>query len=200
MGRIMEASLYCLGAIYFPAQWIRVAFTTVALLAGCGAVQTIPTAAAVGSPFSFVEWVEQMIADPEGHHLTPEQATAAFYANQDSASPSEHGTRGLLGKRVPRCNEIVNTEAWVPHAVACINELARRGGDCRVQFSTRFCISGTAEINGNSGWDTTSSCNDVARGAGYIMDHCTRADNTVQGSEYAHGNGILLVRIHRVGV
>lgn len=40
--------------------------------------------------------------------------------------------------------------------------------------------------------------NDVARGAGYVMDHCVRAGSDwVQGSEYAHGNGNLLVRIRR---
>lgn len=29
------------------------------------------------------------------------------------------------------------------------------------------------------------------------MDHCTRADNTVQGSEFAYGNGDLMVWITR---
>ena len=41
--------------------------------------------------------------------------------------------------------------------------------------------------------------NDVARGAGFVMDQCTRPDGTVEGSEYAYGNGDLLVRIHRTG-
>jgi len=30
------------------------------------------------------------------------------------------------------------------------------------------------------------------------MDRCTRADNTVQGSEFAVGNPILLARIHNL--
>ena len=71
-----------------PYTMVRRAFTTVALLAACGAVGAIPTAAPVASNFSFVEWVDQIIADPEGDHLTPEQAVAAFYASRGSAGPS----------------------------------------------------------------------------------------------------------------
>lgn len=39
--------------------------------------------------------------------------------------------------------------------------------------------------------------NDVARGAGFVMDHCTRADNTVQGGEMAYGNGNMEVWIRK---
>lgn len=38
---------------------------------------------------------------------------------------------------------------------------------------------------------------DVARGAGLIMDHCTRADGKVRGANPAWGNGNLIVDIRR---
>jgi hypothetical protein len=69
---------------------VRAALTTVALLAVCRAVGAAPAAAAavVTSSFSFAEWVEQIIADPQGDHLTPEQAVAAFQAGQNSTNTS----------------------------------------------------------------------------------------------------------------
>lgn len=39
------------------------------------------------------------------------------------------------------------------------------------------------------------SSNDVARAGGFIMDKCTKS-GTVQGYEYAYGNGDLLVVIN----
>ncbi|KAK3385356.1 hypothetical protein B0H63DRAFT_543672 [Podospora didyma] len=139
---------------------------TLALLALSHAVNAAPTAEvteSVTSTFSFRNWVEGIIANPNGNNLTPEEAVA--------------------------------------DAVACINELARRGGDtCRANSVSVFCRNNGAQITGVAGGgvtNTASSCNDVARGAGFVMDHCTRADNTVQGAEFAYGNGNLLVWIRR---
>jgi hypothetical protein len=61
---------------------VRGALTTVALLAACGAAGAVPTAATAAPTFSFVEWVDEIIANPNGDHLTPEQAVAAFYASR----------------------------------------------------------------------------------------------------------------------
>ncbi|KAL0943484.1 uncharacterized protein CTRU02_201371 [Colletotrichum truncatum] len=147
--------------------------------------------------FSFAQWIEGIIANPDGDNLTPDEAVEAWRASIDQTSPVPDS--GLLQKRY-WCNTIPNTEAYVPDAVWCINDVARRGGaECRVDTVTVFCVHGRAQITGVRGGlnPTSSSCNDVARGAGYVMDHCTRADNMVQGAEYAHGNGNLLVWIRR---
>lgn len=37
--------------------------------------------------------------------------------------------------------------------------------------------------------------NDVARGAGKVMDNCSRGDGTVMGQNPAFGNGNLIVTI-----
>jgi len=70
---------------------VRAALTTFALLAVLGAVRAAPTAPEtelVTSSFSFAEWVEGIIADPQGNHLTPEQAIAAFNAGLGNATSS----------------------------------------------------------------------------------------------------------------
>lgn len=44
--------------------------------------------------------------------------------------------------------------------------------------------------------DLRNNSNDCARGAGYVLDACTRPNSAwVQGSEYAHGNGNELIRV-----
>ncbi|KAK2042627.1 hypothetical protein LZ31DRAFT_555919 [Colletotrichum somersetense] len=150
--------------------------------------------------FSFSKWVDGIIANPDGDNLTPKEAVEAWHASLNETSAATTG--GTLLQKRYSCNTIPNTEAYVPDAVACINDLARKGGqECRVDAVSVFCVIGQAQITGVKGGTdaqyTSSSCNDVARGAGYVMDHCTRADNTVQGSEFAYGNGNLLVWIRR---
>ncbi|KAK4033336.1 hypothetical protein C8A01DRAFT_50050 [Parachaetomium inaequale] len=179
---------------------VRSAFTALALLAVCHAVGAAPTAEVVTPSFSFADWVEGIIANPQGDHLTPEQAIEAFNASRNSTSSSEHTKRGPLDKRVPSCNEQPNTEVPIADAVACVNFLAAKGQTaCVCNGFAQFCQIGQGIIDGNSGSKrTTSACNDVARAGGLILDHCTRADNTVQGSEFAYGNGDMLVRIHNL--
>jgi hypothetical protein len=75
---------------------VRAALTTLALLAVChsaGAAPTTPETELVTSSFSFAEWVEGIIANPQGDHLTPEQAIAAFNAsrNNTGSSGTSHG-------------------------------------------------------------------------------------------------------------
>ncbi|KAK2064118.1 hypothetical protein LY76DRAFT_587829 [Colletotrichum caudatum] len=159
----------------------------------------VATRSGAAEVFSFSRWVDGIIADPDGDNLTPEEAVEAWHATLNEASAATTG--GTLLQKRYYCNTIPNTEAYVPDAVACINELARRGGqECRVDTVNVFCVIGRAQITGVKGGTaqyTSSSCNDVARGAGYVMDYCTRADNTVQGAEFAYGNGNLLVWIRR---
>ncbi|KAJ3957185.1 hypothetical protein N0V92_006260 [Colletotrichum tropicale] len=174
------------------------ALATLALAALTTAAPTTQTDSV--EVFSFSKWVDGIIANPDGDNLTPEQAVEAWHASLNETSAAAEN--GLLQKRY-YCNTIPNTEAYVPDAVTCINELARKGGQaCQVDRSSVFCVAGRAQITGVAGGGattTSSSCNDVARGAGFVMDYCTRADNTVQGAEYAYGNGNLLVWIRKPG-
>ncbi|KAK1965919.1 hypothetical protein LY78DRAFT_79406 [Colletotrichum sublineola] len=167
-----------------------------AQLTGATPVATQSSAVEV---FSFSKWVGGIIANPDGDNLTPDEAVEAWHESLNKTSAAPTG-ENLLQKRF-YCNTIPDTEAYIPDAVACINQLARRQGqECRVDTVTVFCVIGRAQITGVRGGNvqsTSSDCNDVARGAGFVMDHCSRADNTVQGAEYAYGNGNLLVWIRR---
>ncbi|KAF9871383.1 hypothetical protein CkaCkLH20_11030 [Colletotrichum karsti] len=166
------------------------ALATLALASIAGAA---PTAAAA-EVFTFSAWVEGIIANPDGDNLTPEEAVEAWRASKNITDVAA-GTS--LEKRAS-CNTMPGREAWIPDAVYCINYLAGKGSTrCEVRYDVDFCTAARAKIFGRGPGTATvaSSCNDVARGAGYIMDSCSRADNTVMGSEYAHGNGDLLVWI-----
>ncbi|KAF4460673.1 hypothetical protein FALBO_12540 [Fusarium albosuccineum] len=87
-------------------------------------------------------------------------------------------------------------------AVDCINYLAGLGGQpCTGTVSgTSFCWRGNTQITGiaPNGGSSTSSCQDVARGAGQIMDNCSRGDGKVKGQNPAWGNGNLIVDIRSV--
>ncbi|KAK4185781.1 hypothetical protein QBC35DRAFT_533907 [Podospora australis] len=156
-------------------------------------------------PFSFVQWVEGIIANPDGDNLTPEEAVEAWEAANNATEnkvkrDTTEWTRdtGLvpLHKRVS-CNNILNSQAWAPDAVLCINYLARLGTTpCVVNGFSQFCRQGHAIMVGvTSGGVHSSWCQHIARAGGLIMDACWRADNTVQGSEYAWGNGNIAVHI-----
>ncbi|KAF4777954.1 hypothetical protein HER10_EVM0010672 [Colletotrichum scovillei] len=186
---------------------VNVALSTLAVLAAAPFIGAIPTATQsdAAEVFSFAKWVDGIIANPEGDNLTPSQAVEAWRESVNATeSDGTTATNGLLQKRVT-CNTVAGTEASVPDAVSCINDLARKGSQaCVVSSVSVFCLLGNAQITGVKGGtnaaSTSSACNDVARAGGLIMDSCTRADNTVQGQEFAWGNGNLLVHIRRPGL
>ena len=75
---------------------VQYAFPVLALLTLSTSVAAIPTASTTSAtPFTFVQWIEDIIANPNGDHLTPEQAVAAKNAAVAEANPLE--------KRAPRC-------------------------------------------------------------------------------------------------
>ncbi|KAF4339489.1 hypothetical protein FBEOM_6610 [Fusarium beomiforme] len=97
------------------------------------------------------------------------------------------------------------TLANVNEAVECINYLASLGDQACVAgvSGVPFCRRGNTQITGlatglPSDQTSSSPCRDVARGAGLIMDRCTRADGKVRGQVAAFGNGNLLVDIRTV--
>ncbi|KAM0196150.1 hypothetical protein ACHAPI_005877 [Fusarium lateritium] len=95
--------------------------------------------------------------------------------------------------------------ARASEAAECINYLASLNQACVAGVSgVTFCRRGNTVITGlarnlpSSSQTSSSSCKDVARGAGLIMDRCTRGDGTVRGQNPAWGNGNLWVDIRRV--
>ncbi|KAM5350271.1 hypothetical protein ACJ41O_006776 [Fusarium nematophilum] len=95
--------------------------------------------------------------------------------------------------------------ANINEAVECINFLASLGDQaCTAGVSgTSFCRRGNTQITGlavglPSDQTSTSTCQEVARGAGLVMDRCSRADGKVRGQNPAWGNGHLLVDIRNV--
>ena len=139
----------------------------------------------VASGFSFEAWVNDIIADPEGDHLSPEEAIAAALEDGTVSSPSSPASSSLEKRQGPGdvvCNRNGFTPARVskeismammkeketdsnceyekaPDAVSCIDALARRGSQaCSASRArTKFCSIGTAEIVGVAGGATATS-------------------------------------------
>ncbi|RMI95250.1 hypothetical protein BHE90_017025 [Fusarium euwallaceae] len=151
----------------------RLTLSALAILVSTSLVTALPAA----QPFSVESWVNDIIANPNGNHLSPEEAAKQY------SQPTE----GSLDKRAT-CHDTAYAAANVPDAVACINQLAGKGETACVvaRSSSRFCEIGGAAIDGfvpAGAEGTQAPCSEVARAAGRIMDTCWRADNTVKGWE-----------------
>ncbi|KAF1976412.1 hypothetical protein BU23DRAFT_551871 [Bimuria novae-zelandiae CBS 107.79] len=84
-------------------------------------------------------------------------------------------------------------------AAWCINNLAAKGSTrCKAGLRTTFCKHGTCELAGVSTGTAQATCANVARGAGKILDRCSRSDGTVKGWGAAWGNGNLQITIRNV--
>ncbi|KAK6213118.1 hypothetical protein QIS74_09120 [Colletotrichum tabaci] len=151
--------------------------------------------AADAVPFSFAKWADDIIANPNGQHPSPEEAMALAF-NQTS-------TDGLEKRQADVSCEFnrPGQSASVADAVWCIDFIAQRANvQCRAVVSgTSFCRRGQAQITGvafggNPPRDTSSPCGNVARSAGAIMDACTR-NGLVYGQNNAWGNGNMAVHI-----
>ncbi|KAK4217585.1 hypothetical protein QBC37DRAFT_448828 [Rhypophila decipiens] len=172
----------------------------VLLLSICLTAAATPTFTNQG--FSFREWVEEIITHPTGKHLSAEEAIASWYAFPFRDSYTNSARPGSVFERLgdpATCNEQGKLSAPIPDAVTCIMQLAAKGTEfCPTNGNATYCQFGAAVIEGTSkdGQQLNSYCNDLARGAGYVMDSCSRADNTVEGAGYVEGNGDILLRIH----
>ncbi|RGP67602.1 hypothetical protein FSPOR_5789 [Fusarium sporotrichioides] len=109
-----------------------------------------------------------------------------------------------LEKREVTCrDDRPNSElANANEAAACIDYLASLGSQpCVATISGQsFCRRGNTQITGiaRGATERTATCQQVARGAGLILDKCTRGDGKVRGANEAWGNGNVLVDIRRV--
>ncbi|KAL1798239.1 hypothetical protein ACET3X_002276 [Alternaria dauci] len=122
--------------------------------------------AAAKAVTSFSEWVDGILENPDGDNMTPEEVIDAFKSGQFNSSPSAKFSRSLYQKRAT-CYESANTDCLITDAVACINTVARKT-NCHNDYLQ--CQINTAALTTDGNRD--SSCNDVARGAGFIMDAC----------------------------
>ncbi|KAF2029501.1 hypothetical protein EK21DRAFT_89742 [Setomelanomma holmii] len=145
----------------------------------------------VVSDFSIANWVDSITTDPSTA-LTPEEVLEKFNG----------GIGNPLSKRQEFANCVNKSDdgeaANANDAIACINELAARGQAgqmCDVNSTQKSqCKKGRAQIvsvkgDPNKG-PTSVNCNELARTAGVIMDHCFRADQTVTGQAIIPGGGI----------
>jgi hypothetical protein len=161
--------------VHYSAIILAVAAVATAIPAGTSGADTIQ------SDFSFANWVDTIIADPSTA-LSPEQALEQFHKEETNA--------GLAKRQDFRnCQQKGDQPALAQDAVSCINELAdrgRAGQECDVNSTSKSqCRRGFAQIvtvksNLQSG-PKSMNCNDIARAAGAIMDHCTKNGNTVTG-------------------
>ncbi|KAF2819106.1 hypothetical protein CC86DRAFT_146617 [Ophiobolus disseminans] len=147
--------------------------------------------AAAKAVTSFSEWVDGILENPDGDNMTPEEVVDAYQSGQFSPPSAKFiRSRNLVDKRA-RC--YYRADCAISDAVACINTVARKS-NCRDIYVQ--CQIGSAALTTNG--TVNSSCNDVARGGGFIMDHCVvQGSSRVQGSEYAYGNGNELVELRR---
>ncbi|KAM5344514.1 hypothetical protein ACJ41O_013050 [Fusarium nematophilum] len=172
---------------------VRLSLSALAVLASSSLITALPAKPVAVEQFSYEKWVDGIIADPNGNHLSPEEAVKARMASV-AAHPGSLSTRATCradGEMKP-----ANAE----DAVACINYLASLGGQiCRAKVVTRFCTIGNAAITGVASGgvsEAEDTCEHVARAAGKIMDKCTRADKSVNGQELSWGQEKMAVHIH----
>ncbi|KAJ1323250.1 hypothetical protein MN608_11396 [Microdochium nivale] len=124
--------------------------------------------------------------------------TASALPTADSDAPV------LLAARAVSCLDNLpgNTLARQDEAAACIKYLASLGNQACVSSvsAQSFCRRGQTQITGISKighHGTSSSCQNVARAAGAVMDRCSRADGSIRGQTEAWGNGNMIVDIRR---
>ncbi|KAJ4413976.1 hypothetical protein N0V85_003353 [Neurospora sp. IMI 360204] len=158
-------------------------------------------------PFSFAKWVDEIIANPS-EAATPQQGLDAYYTFVNSTTSSDHvfpeTASSKMHKRLT-CNQLYGGEAPIPDAVECINYLARLNtqkcevyqGSSHVSFRTH----GNAEMVGirPDRYGASTICNNVARAGGFVMDACSRADNTVQGQALTPDDAMIAVHIIKKG-
>ncbi|KAH6843299.1 hypothetical protein B0I37DRAFT_437514 [Chaetomium sp. MPI-CAGE-AT-0009] len=167
-----------------------------AALAMAASVAALP-AATSPTTFSFAQWVEDIIANPD-KALTADQAIEAAQAAE------RVGSAGGLQKRAD-CDH--NAGFWPRangrDAAACVEQLARWGAEGRTcgvpagDSHNEMIIIRNAKIVGldstfNTPW---VNCNDVARTAGLIFDSCWRADDTVMGQERCINSPVMYIAI-----
>lgn len=111
---------------------VAMKLATIAVLAtvAVAAPATTATTTTEAKPFSFSQWVDDII-NPDVVALTPEQAVEAYYQSINATTSTHDGT--VKAKRVEKhCfNDDLGWRADVDAAVKCVNEVAALGSSVR---------------------------------------------------------------------
>ncbi|KAK4124710.1 hypothetical protein N657DRAFT_643461 [Parathielavia appendiculata] len=172
---------------------VKIAIPLVAL-AMAASVAAVP-AATSPTTFSFAQWVEDIIANPDTA-LTVDEAVAAARA------ADVIGSAAGLQKRA-WCDPSDWPRAPGRDAAACVDYLARKGQsgtNCGIPAGGRavqMCRIGGAQIQASRGTQIPQSvnCNDVARTVGIVFDNCWRSDDTIAGSEICISESRMLIGV-----
>ncbi|KAL2193686.1 hypothetical protein P885DRAFT_63679 [Corynascus similis CBS 632.67] len=111
--------------------------------------------------------------------------------------PKELSARGeFLDKRFEGiCGPDEPAYTNVNDIIACYHYLRNLGTQsCVARENTLMCTAGQAKVYGYALTGTAASyCSDVAIGLLWVIDHCTRPDQSCAGAQAANGNGDLIV-------
>ncbi|KAH0290356.1 hypothetical protein M436DRAFT_80695 [Aureobasidium namibiae CBS 147.97] len=133
-------------------------------------------------------------------------AASLAVAAPASLEPQSNVPAHIFEKRAVSCRDD-NYDIWkrgnTADAARCITELAALGGQaCQGSVSgIVFKKCGNTIIHGQNvcapseGNLATATCQEAARGAGLIMDQCSRGDGTVMGENHAWASRCLLIHI-----
>ncbi|KAL2143329.1 hypothetical protein VTI28DRAFT_10572 [Corynascus sepedonium] len=102
----------------------------------------------------------------------------------------------LLGQRFEGfCGPDDSAYTNVHDLIACFNYLRSLGiTSCVAVEDTAMCTAGDTTVYGSALRGTAVSyCRDVALGLLWVIDHCTRPDQSCAGAQAANGNGDLIV-------
>ncbi|KAG9513901.1 hypothetical protein KCV07_g8489, partial [Aureobasidium melanogenum] len=144
-------------------------------------------------------------------NITASLMTLLAVASLTAAAPAPFETQSevstnILEKRAVSCRDD-GPSGWKrgssADAARCITELAALGNQaCTAGISgTLFKKCGNTIIHGQNvcapseGATATATCQEAARGAGLIMDQCSRGDGTVMGENHAWASRCLLIHI-----
>ncbi|KAL2148932.1 hypothetical protein VTH82DRAFT_1618 [Thermothelomyces myriococcoides] len=185
--------------VNFALSLVTLAIATASSVAAVPAGGSNAAAATTSeTTFSFSQWVEDIIANPDTA-MTVDEAIAAA-----EAAAVVKRAAGLLAR-----DDAVNCEqpGWPRangrDAAWCVDYLARlgqQGTACVIgqnQYSVEMCRHGNARIAGSKPAPAQESvnCNDVARTAGLIFDTCWRADDTIMGSRICITNNRMQINL-----
>ncbi|KAJ3538775.1 hypothetical protein NM208_g5757 [Fusarium decemcellulare] len=136
----------------------RLILSALAILASTSLVAAIPAPATneAAQAFSVEKWVDGILADPNGDHLSPDGDFKAPAPEADAIACIQQ----LAAKGDTQC--LIESNA------------------------SRYCEIGGAAIDGTTQgavFNVWAPCSQVAQAAGRIMDACFRSDRTVKGWE-----------------
>ncbi|KAH7324090.1 hypothetical protein BKA65DRAFT_512055 [Rhexocercosporidium sp. MPI-PUGE-AT-0058] len=127
------------------------------------------------------------------------QLTTSLVAALVTLCPLILATPSKLEARYPNCDRANVGFGHTKEAVQCINQLAALGSTpCVTDYGGRKLRT----CGGTLIWSVSrvprgarTTCENVAKTLGRIMDVCNRPDDNIQGNDFVFGNGDFYVEI-----